>query len=78
MLGLEAWPRPRGQNGWPRPRPRPRGSWPRPRPRGPLASASDVRPRASRTNEASLCYYLDRVTAEAAQAAVAGSSRRAG
>src|SRR3989441_10498906 len=33
MLGLEAWPRPRGQNIRPRPRPRPRGSWPRPRPR---------------------------------------------
>ena len=36
MLGLEAWPRPRGQNSRPRPRrswprPRPRGSWPRPR-----------------------------------------------
>ena len=49
MLSLEAWPRPRGQNGWPRPR----GSWTRPRPRGPLASTSDVRPRASRTDEAS-------------------------
>ena len=36
MLGLEAWPRPRGRKTWPRPRglwprPRPRGSWPRPR-----------------------------------------------
>ena len=34
MLGLEAWPRPRGQKSWPRPRgstPRPRGSTPRPR-----------------------------------------------
>ena len=31
MLGLEAWPRPRGRKTWPRPRPPPRGLWPRPR-----------------------------------------------
>ena len=33
MLGLEAWPRPRGRKTWPRPRglwPRPCGFWPRP------------------------------------------------
>ena len=32
MLGLEAWPRPRGRKTWPRPRglwPRPCGFWPR-------------------------------------------------
>ena len=38
MLGLEAWPRPRGRKTWPRPRGLwPRGFWPRPRgfwPRG--------------------------------------------
>ena len=43
MLGLEAWPRPRGQKTWPRPRPRglwprPRGLWPRPRGFWPRAS----------------------------------------
>ena len=43
MLGLEAWPRPRGQKTWPRPRPRglwprPRGFWPRPRGFWPRAS----------------------------------------
>ena len=47
MLGLEAWPRPRGQKTWPRPRPRPRGLWPRPRPRprGVWPRASWVLPR---------------------------------
>src|SRR5437867_8410526 len=47
MLGLETWPRPRGQNVRPRPRPRPRGSWPRPRPRGswPRPRGSWPRPR---------------------------------
>ena len=33
MLGLEAWPRPRGRKTWPWPRglwPWPRGFWPRP------------------------------------------------
>ena len=47
MLGLEAWPRPRGRKTWPRPWPRPRWLWPRPwpRPRG-------FWPRASRPLEA--------------------------
>ena len=36
MLGLEAWPRPRGRKTWPRPRPR--GLWPRPRGFWPRAS----------------------------------------
>src|SRR5206468_1552591 len=46
MLGLEAWPRPRGQNlrPRPRPRPRPRVSWPRPRPR-PRGSGLDLESR---------------------------------
>ena len=52
MLGLEAWPRPRGQKTWPRPRPR--GLWPRPRPRGvrPRPRPRGFWPRASRPLEA--------------------------
>ena len=54
MLGLEAWPRPRGQKTWPRPRPRPRGLWPRPRPRprGVWPRPRGFWPRASRPLEA--------------------------
>ena len=53
MLGLEAWPRPRGQKTWPRPRPR--GLWPRPRPRprGFWPRPRGFWPRASRPLEAS-------------------------
>ena len=53
MLGLEAWPRPRGQKTWPRPRPRPRGLWhrPRPRPRGVWPRPRGFWPRASRPLE---------------------------
>ena len=52
MLGLEAWPRPRGQKTWPRPRPR--GLWPRPRPRprGVWPRPRGFWPRASRPLEA--------------------------
>ena len=50
MLGLEAWPRPRGRKTWPRPRPR--GLWPRPRPRGFWPRPRGFRPRASRPLEA--------------------------
>ena len=55
MLGLEAWPRPRGRKTWPRPRPRPRGLWPRPRPRprGSWPRPRGFWPRASRPLEAS-------------------------
>ena len=54
MLGLEAWPRPRGQKTWPRPWPRPRGLWPRPwpRPRGLWPRPRGFWPRASRPLEA--------------------------
>ena len=54
MLGLEAWPRPRGRKTWPRPRPRPRGLWPRPRPRprGFRPRPRGFWPRASRPLEA--------------------------
>ena len=54
MLGLEAWPRPRGRKTWPRPRPRPRGLWPRPRPRprGFWPRPRGFWPRASRPLEA--------------------------
>ena len=49
MLGLEAWPRPRGRKTWPRPWPwpRPRGLWPRPwpRPRGLWPRPRGVWPR---------------------------------
>ena len=51
MLGLEAWPRPRGRKTWPRPRPR--GLWPRPRPRGSWPRPRGFWPRASRPLEAS-------------------------
>ena len=52
MLGLEAWPRPRGQKTWPQPRPR--GLWPRPwpRPRGFWPRPRGFWPRVSRPLEA--------------------------
>ena len=44
MLGLEAWPRPRGRKTWPRPR----GLWPRPWPQGLWPRPRGFWPRASR------------------------------